>query len=56
MKQMGEADYIFCVKIQRDCSKKFLSLSQETYIKKILDRFQMNSCKSMDTLVGRGEL
>jgi len=55
MKDMGETDYILGVKIQRDRSKKFLSLSQETYIKKILERFRMNSCKSMDTPVARGE-
>ena len=53
MKDMGEADYILGVKIQRDRSKKFLSLSQET--KKILERFQMNNSKSMDTLVARDE-
>ena len=51
MKDMGEANYILNVKIQRDRSKKFLSLSQETYIKKIVERFQMNCCKSMDTPV-----
>jgi len=39
MKDIGESDYILGVKIQRDRSKKFLSLSQETYIKKILERF-----------------
>ena len=55
MKDMGEADYILGVKIQRDRSKKILSLSQETYIKKILERFRMNSCKSMDTPIARGE-
>ena len=55
MKDMGEADYILGVKIQRDHSKKFVTLSQQTYIKKILERFRMNSCKSMDTPVARGE-
>ena len=39
MKDMGETDYIWGVKIQRDRSKEFLSLSQETYIKKILKHF-----------------
>ncbi|XP_075088620.1 secreted RxLR effector protein 161-like [Nicotiana tabacum] len=52
---MGEADYILGVKIQRDRSKKLLSLSQETYIKKMLERFRMNGCKSMDTPIARGE-
>ena len=37
MKDMGEAAYILGVKISRDHSKRFLSLSQETYIKKVLE-------------------
>ena len=37
MKDMGEATYILGVKISRDRSKRLLSLSQETYIKKVLD-------------------
>ncbi|XP_059455086.1 LEAF RUST 10 DISEASE-RESISTANCE LOCUS RECEPTOR-LIKE PROTEIN KINASE-like 2.1 [Corylus avellana] len=45
MKDMGEADYIPGVKIFRDQSKKLLSLSQQTYIKKVLERFQMYDCK-----------
>ena len=39
MKDMGEADYILGVKILRDRSKKLLGLSQQTYIKKVLERF-----------------
>ncbi|KAL0416721.1 UNVERIFIED_CONTAM: hypothetical protein Slati_3504000 [Sesamum latifolium] len=48
---IGEAEYILGVKIHRDRSKKLLSLSQETYIKKIIERFHMhnaNPCVSMD--------
>ncbi|XP_070002703.1 secreted RxLR effector protein 161-like [Nicotiana sylvestris] len=56
MKDMSETDYILGVKIERDRSNKLLSLSQETYIKKILERFRMNSCKSMDTPIERGEI
>ncbi|XP_075086230.1 secreted RxLR effector protein 161-like [Nicotiana tabacum] len=52
---MGEAYYILGVNIRRDCSKKLLSLSQETYIKTILEHFRMNNCKSMDTPIARGE-
>ena len=36
MKDMGEANYVLGVKFLRDCSKKLLGLSQETYIKMIL--------------------
>ena len=55
MNDMGEEEYILGVKIHRNRSKKFLSLSQETYIKKIFERFRMNVFKSMDTHVARGE-
>uniref|UniRef100_A0A2N9FRW6 CCHC-type domain-containing protein n=1 Tax=Fagus sylvatica TaxID=28930 RepID=A0A2N9FRW6_FAGSY len=47
MKDMGEANFVLGVKITRDRSKKLLSLSQGTYIKKILElgmvsRYQSN--------------
>ena len=45
MKDMGEADYILGVKIPMDRSKKLLGLSQQTYIKKVLECFQMHNCK-----------
>ena len=37
MKDMGEVSYILGVKISRDRPRKVLSLSQETYIRKILE-------------------
>ncbi|KAL0413194.1 UNVERIFIED_CONTAM: Retrovirus-related Pol polyprotein from transposon TNT 1-94 [Sesamum radiatum] len=40
MKDMGEAEYILGVKIHRDHSKKLLSLSQEAYIKRIIERLR----------------
>ena len=52
---MGEANYVLGVKILKDCSKRLLSLSQKTYIKKILERFQMQNCKPIDTLIAKGE-
>ena len=55
MKDMGEADYILGVKIKRDRFKKLLTLSQENYIKKILERFHMSSCKPVDTPVSKVE-
>ena len=39
MKDMSEASYVLGVKIFRDHSIKFFDLSQETYIRKILERF-----------------
>ena len=41
MKVMGDAVYILGVNISRDCSRRLLSLSQETYINKVLERFNM---------------
>ena len=51
MKDMGEAAHILGVKISRNRSTKLLSLSQEPYIKKILERFQMQACKPIETLI-----
>jgi type IV secretory pathway VirD2 relaxase len=39
MKDIGEAAYILGVKIKRDRPKKMLALSQEHYIRKILENF-----------------
>ena len=55
MKDMGEASYALEVKILRDRSKRLLSLSQETYIKNILERFRMQSYKPVDSFIAKGE-
>ena len=55
MKDMGEAEFILNVKIQRDRSKRLLSLSQESYVEKVLERFNMSTCKPIDTPVAKGE-
>ncbi|PKI55030.1 hypothetical protein CRG98_024576 [Punica granatum] len=39
MKDMGEADYVLGIKILRDRSRRLLKMSQENYIKNILERF-----------------
>ena len=39
MKDMGEASYVLGVKIVRDRTKRLLGLSQETYIKRMLERY-----------------
>jgi len=54
IKDMGEANYVLGVKIVRDRSRKFLSLSQQTYIKKVLERFRMQDSKPIDTPVEKG--
>jgi hypothetical protein len=53
MKDMGEASYILGVKIIRDRAKRLLGLTQETYIKKMLERYHMQDCKPIDTPVDK---
>ena len=54
MKDMGEAYFVLGIEIVRDRSKKLFGLSQETYIKKILERFRMENSKPIDTPVEKG--
>jgi hypothetical protein len=45
MKDLGEAAYILDIKIYRDRSKRLIALSQDTYIDKVLNRFNMLDSK-----------
>jgi hypothetical protein len=45
MKDLGEETYIFGIKIYRDRSKRLIVLSQDAYIDKILNRFNMQDSK-----------
>jgi hypothetical protein len=45
MKDLGEAEYILGIKIYRDKSNMLIGLSQDTYIDKILNRFNMQDSK-----------
>jgi hypothetical protein len=45
MKDLGEASYIFGIKIYRHRSKRLIRLSQDAYIDKILNRFNMQDSK-----------
>jgi hypothetical protein len=45
MKDLGEAVYILGIKIYRDRSKRLIGLSQDAYIDKILNRFNMQDYK-----------
>ena len=54
IKDMGEAHFVLRIEIVRDRSKKLLGLSQETYIKKILERFHMENSKPINTHVEKG--
>ena len=44
MKDMGEASYVIGIKIHRERYRGILGLSQETYINKVLERFNMKNC------------
>ena len=51
MKDMGKANYILVVEIIRNRPRKLLGMSQEAYIKKVLERFRMHYSKPVDTTV-----
>ena len=46
MKDIGEASYVIDIKIHRERSRGILGLSQETYINKVLERFNIKYCSS----------
>ena len=49
MKDLGPAQQILGIQIMRDRKNKRLWLSQEKYIKKVLDRFNMKDAKPVGT-------
>jgi ATP-binding cassette subfamily B (MDR/TAP) protein 1 len=57
MKDLGLAKQILGMKISRDRSKKLLWLSQERYIEKVLERFNMKDARSVTSpLAGHHKL
>ena len=44
-KDLGEAAYIFGIKIYRDRSRRLTGLSQSTYLDKVLKKFKMDQAK-----------
>ena len=54
-KDIGEATYILGVKIFKDRSRKLMAMSQESYIKKIIERFNVANCKHKDTPIAKGQ-
>eukprot|EP00253_Pinus_taeda_P025738 PITA_25738 len=53
---MGEASYVIDIKIHRDRFRGILALSQETYINKILERFQMKDCSPSVAPIVKGDM
>jgi len=51
IKDKGEARYVLSVEIIRNHPKKLLGMSQEAYIKKVLEQFCIHYSKPVDTLV-----
>ena len=49
MKDLGAARQILGMRITRDRKERKLNLSQEEYIKKVLDRFNMQDAKPVGT-------
>jgi hypothetical protein len=45
MNDLGETSYILGIRIYRDRSKRFIGLSQDTYIDKVLKQFNMEPSK-----------
>jgi hypothetical protein len=54
MNDLGEAEYILDIKIYRVMSKRLIILSQDTYIDKILNRFNMQDSKKGFLLMSHG--
>ena len=55
MKDMGEASYVIGIKIHRERSQGILGLSQDTYINKVLDIFQMKYCSPSPAPIVKGD-
>ena len=55
MKDLGEASYVLDIQILRDRTSGILRLSQQTYIERILKRFNMQSCSSDKTPIVKGD-
>ena len=55
MNDMGETSYVIGIKIHRDRFQGILSLSQETYINKVLKRFQMKDCSPNVSHIVKGD-
>src|SRR3954462_14148015 len=50
MKNMGDAVYVLGFKFFRDHSRRTLGFSQETYLRKVLERFNTTKAKPIEHL------
>jgi hypothetical protein len=54
MKDLGSSNIILGMEIKRDQKKRKLWLNQRKYVKTILQRFNMQECKSVKVLIPVG--
>ncbi|KAK9932856.1 hypothetical protein M0R45_020078 [Rubus argutus] len=55
MKDLGEASFVLGIEIKRDRKKGLLGLSQQSYINKVLTRFDMQKCAPGEVPVSKGD-
>ena len=55
MKDLSEASYVIGIKIHRERSQGIFGLSQETYINKVLERFNMKNCSPSIVPILKGD-
>ncbi|RDX83868.1 hypothetical protein CR513_35173, partial [Mucuna pruriens] len=55
MKDIGEVSFVLGIQILRDHSQGILRLSQENYINKVLEKFDMQHSKPGDTPIAKGD-
>lgn len=55
MKDLVEAHYFLGIEIVRDRNRKLLGLSQNGYIERVLNRFNMENCNKSDVPVNKGD-
>jgi hypothetical protein len=55
MKDLGEASYVLGIEIKRDRSRGLLGLSQQSYINKVLKRFDMSNCSPGEVPMSKGD-
>ena len=51
---LGDASYVLRIQIYHDRPKNILGLSQKGYIEKLLQRYGMHDCKTLDTPIAKG--
>ncbi|GAA0169891.1 transmembrane signal receptor [Lithospermum erythrorhizon] len=54
MKDLGEAQYIHGIKIHRDRARRLIGLCQDTYVNKVLQRFNMSNSKKGNLPIKHG--